>query len=474
MKYLGMMIDNRLSWNDHVDYIIKKTSNTSLKMTRMVRSTWGLSSDNMHLLYTAAIEPIITYSASVWAEGANQKKNARKLLSCQRYFLIRLARAYRTCSGAALTTLTGIMPIDVRLGELRDIYLAKKDYCSNIVAEDRIAQIPLTMSSLAHPSERTRERCLTHPQSMSSDQFNIYTDGSKSENGVGSAFAAFFDEHLLTTKKFKLYKLCSVFQAELLAINEATEWLLDLEYKNISITINTDSLSSVAAIKNLSNLNILVNSIHNNCTALRVLNKVTLTFRWIKAHTGTAGNELADRLANEAAQPNRPLYFELLTRSALKNLANEHHSKRWANRYHTGKEAGTTKLFVKTPSRSISKNGKRIDVNFWSTQFLTGHGCFKEYLFRFNISIHPWCNCEGQPEQTSTHILQDCAAFSDLRHQLARELKQPNNFHEDLTCLTNRQNSEAFNTFCKTAITRLNEEINGFNIPPTDLLNVPT
>jgi ribonuclease HI len=84
----------------------------------------------------------------------------------------------------------------------------------------------------------------------------VYMDGSKSENGVGSGIAIFIDKHLTFQLKYKLLERCSNNQAEQLAIAKALEKMKDLyylqEYQQC-LAIHTDSRISLDAIANPSN-----------------------------------------------------------------------------------------------------------------------------------------------------------------------------------------------------------------------------
>ncbi|KAF9407884.1 hypothetical protein HW555_012255 [Spodoptera exigua] len=51
----------------------------------------------------------------------------------------------------------------------------------------------------------------------------IYTDGSKSVDGVGAAYSYWRDGTEIRTKRMRLESMCTVFQAELLAIARATD-----------------------------------------------------------------------------------------------------------------------------------------------------------------------------------------------------------------------------------------------------------
>ena len=74
VKYLGVMLDNCLSWNAHVDYLQKKT-NKVVKMLRRLRHT--VPSCVIQNLYTTIVLPSLDYCDVVWS---GCMKNAAKKL----------------------------------------------------------------------------------------------------------------------------------------------------------------------------------------------------------------------------------------------------------------------------------------------------------------------------------------------------------------------------------------------------------
>ena len=95
---------------------------------------------------------------------------------------------------------------------------------------------------------------------------NIYTDGSKSDGGVGAAFVVKRNGSNLS-KKFKLNSLCSVFQAELLALSQALRWCV--QHLESDATVFSDSLSGLNALLHPSNTNQLVNECRKHLEDIR-------------------------------------------------------------------------------------------------------------------------------------------------------------------------------------------------------------
>jgi ribonuclease HI len=90
--------------------------------------------------------------------------------------------------------------------------------------------------------------------------WHIFTDGSKSEQGVGSGVAVFIGKVLTEQLKFQLDNRCSNNQAEQLAIVKALEIIETQQVNNKEhrkAVIYTDSkitLDSIRSAKNYSHL----------------------------------------------------------------------------------------------------------------------------------------------------------------------------------------------------------------------------
>ena len=106
----------------------------------------------------------------------------------------------------------------------------------------------------------------------------------------------------IQTNSSKLTDTTTVFQAEVTAINEAADYLLNLanHRKFHHVKILSDSQAALTALSNtklesqtVKNASIAQNSLKLRCDTVRLA--------WIKAHVGTQGNEEADQGAKEGA-----------------------------------------------------------------------------------------------------------------------------------------------------------------------------
>lgn len=156
----------------------------------------------------------------------------RKLISAQRVGLFSVIKPYRTVSNDALCVLAGVVPINIHLHNnslnymtinglhvvnINDTHVAKntlmiKEYtyaCPFYNQIHNIHFIPHTLDTV---------RPLHYPQ--------LFTDGSKMDNGTSAAFTVYYGDHYIFDRTLKLHKNNSIYQAELQAILSALRWIL--------------------------------------------------------------------------------------------------------------------------------------------------------------------------------------------------------------------------------------------------------
>lgn len=72
-------------------------------------------------------------------------------------------------------------------------------------------------------------------------------------------------------------------------------------------------------------------------------------------------------------------------------------------------------------------NRKHGELNFYLTQMLTGHGCFRAYLHRFGHDDNPYCPTCTETVEDVEHVMFHCPRYHEERHLLVNKLG------EDLT-----------------------------------------
>jgi RNA binding protein fox-1 len=115
LKYLGVMIDDRLNFNSHVDYACEKAAKAISALSRIMPNNAGPISSKRRLLASVS-SSILRYGGPAWITALQTQRNRAKLRSTARLMAIRVVSAYRTISSEAVCVIAGIFPIDITIG----------------------------------------------------------------------------------------------------------------------------------------------------------------------------------------------------------------------------------------------------------------------------------------------------------------------------------------------------------------------
>jgi len=242
----------------------------------------------------------------------------------------------------------------------------------------------------------------------------IYTDGSKGSRGVGAGVAIFSSNKPTARHKFKLDHRCSKNQAEQLAILKALQLTNHIEIADNAprtIGVYTDSRITIDSLKDTSNHNYLTEEVRKQLTSLRRTNWA-IEFLWIKSHAGNPGNELANRLAKDAASnKNTPVVFNRIPNTTLYKELEDETIQKWQEQWDRCNKAAITKQFFPNVRDRIHRT---ININPYFTALVTGHGKTQSYIHKFNISEKATCPCNLE-DQTLHHILYNCTCHKKQR-----------------------------------------------------------
>ena len=126
MKYLGLIIDNKFKFSEHISYTAERSSKLIHSLSKSAKLTWGLNHKALQTIYKGVILPLLLYGALVWAKAMKYEHNRFKYIRVQRLINIKIAKAFRTTSSEALYILAGTTPIVLRTeGRSGGIIIAK-------------------------------------------------------------------------------------------------------------------------------------------------------------------------------------------------------------------------------------------------------------------------------------------------------------------------------------------------------------
>jgi ribonuclease HI len=356
--------------------------------------------------------------------------NRLKYIRVQRLINIKIATAFRTTSSEALCTIAGTIPIIIRTEmAVRQYYIRKGlgDTRSPVDMEVEPKNWP-------HPAEIAT---VIEINEYEDKNIKMFTDGSKTEKGVGAGVAIFRGTELVTQLKYRLDSKCSNNQAEQLAIVKALEALESLNIDENSprtAAVITDSRVALDSIKNIRNHSFLIEEIRLRLLKLRG-NNWNIAFSWVKAHAGNRGNELADKIAKSAAMDdeNENSYNRIPRSAKYKELEDEMIIK-WEKEWEETPKAALTKQFFPIVSGRFKA---KLQVTPNLTALVTGHGKTRAYLHRFKLQESPTCPC-GKEQQTTDHLIYRCILLQQEREKLKRVTTKQGSWPTDKQDLINK------------------------------------
>ena len=69
-KFLGIILDSKLSWNEHIENVCKKAKGILMQCRKAVGPTWGFKPATMRWVYEVMVRPVLGYGATIWLNGS--------------------------------------------------------------------------------------------------------------------------------------------------------------------------------------------------------------------------------------------------------------------------------------------------------------------------------------------------------------------------------------------------------------------
>jgi len=280
-KYLGITLDTKLSFRELIISTTNKCTQLIHTLAKSAKLNWGLKQEALNTIYKGAILPLMLYGAPVWVRAMGKNCNRTLYSRVQRVMNIKITKAHCTTSNDALYILTGNAPVELKTEEAANLYRITKD------RQNQLLDHEIEHQDWTHPADTVR---ITEQNETMEHIIHTYTDGSKTEQGVGSRIAIYINNKLTHQIKHKLNNGCSNNQAEQTAILKALHALETIKLDNNTprtVKVFTDSKITIFSLKNAKNRKHLIEEIRRKTNDLEK-EKWHMDFTWIKAMLATA------------------------------------------------------------------------------------------------------------------------------------------------------------------------------------------
>lgn len=442
VKYLGVTLDSKLNWSSHLNNKIDKATIAFWQCRRMIGKQWGLTPKITLWLYQSVIRPIISYGAVVWWPRTKLVTVEAKLQRLQRLACMATTGCMRTTPTAAMEALLSLPPLHlfiqqeagaaaVRLKKLnlwKQVRVPHTEILNELVSREPLFEAVTDRIPKQYVFDK-KYRIQLHEdpnEGLNLKELRIFTDGSKTSTGTGSGTHS---EDLNIDISTPLGAHNTVFQAECMGIITATTAIEARKVKDHPIRILSDSRSVLQALQSDTMTSGLIYECHRALT--KVCENSTITLQWIKGHSGSRGNDAADRLARAGSEmiaigpePIIPLPFGWL-RSALRHNTKVLHQSYWTNLNtcrQTREALPTINPGLSRKLRGLGRPQLRLLIGA-----LTGHGLLNKHLHNLGVTDSPLCRACMEAEETATHILLECAGVANYR---ALHLGSPRSLQE--------------------------------------------
>lgn len=254
---------------------------------------------------------------------------------------------------------------------------------------------------------------------------HVFTDGSKMDDRVGCAFRIRTVNDILKDGSFRIPDRCSVYQAEVLAIQHAAKQIVDREY-NGAVTFFVDSQ---AAMLGLRTGRVRSQVVLDTILALERLGR-PYQFVWVKAHSGVPDNEAVDELAKEATKRNAVVDMPI-PRSEIKDVVLSALRDIWNEQWQEYGEARMSKFWYSSQDKYRAKEVcylSRLKLGRF-IRIITGHNALRYYNHVLDETLSPVCRLCGNADETFHHFATDCVGTRRERRE----------FFEDRDILANME-----------------------------------
>ena len=198
-KFLGVYVDEYLTWKHHISFICKQISKS---VGIIFRSRFYLSSKTKVTLYYALIYPYITYCNSTWS--STYVSNLNRIFYLQKRVVRAIVNSDYRAHSAPLFAKLGILDIF----QVNSFQIAKFMFChQNQLLPPMFLNLFLTSSQVHNYGTRAANQYRSHSCRTNLKQFTVLYQGPKIWNSLPQSITS--SSSLFTFKK-KMLKFLSI------------------------------------------------------------------------------------------------------------------------------------------------------------------------------------------------------------------------------------------------------------------------
>lgn len=464
VKYLGMWLDRGLTWGKHINEIIQRCSKFLNLLKVLVGSSWGIHTVHVRRLYIALIRSRMEYGCILFDSSA--QTHLSKLDKLQNQAMRVIGGFIKSTPIHVMESELCIVPLYLRRSLLAYKFCLKSQSWSNKITVNSIKDLASVCTTnywskkgkplLVKVFSETQDLCVfsSDPlpmfsldiwmsainiksviavnldcviRSKESYELNsikldvkmelykkysgwdlIFTDGSKSVDGIGAALYHFNSGF---RKCFKIINQVSVMSAELVAISEALTFVLSKNFDTCVVLSDCKSalqhiISCVFAHR--SGVSVAYDVVRKIAECRT--KGINLKLQWVPSHIGLRGNDVADELARQAAINGLaykldPNYSELFSKFKIKIYLD------WKEYF--DKRSLTKGIWYRTIISEPPRVPWFIDYKFPRKvlkvlmRLRSGHLPFNKFAFLMRKVQSSKCElCEM--EEDAVHVLEEC------------------------------------------------------------------
>jgi ribonuclease HI len=441
---LGVVIDNRLSFTKHVDYILNKAKKTLWAAKSYIGKAWGVSIGKALYVYKQILLPRCVFGGVIWWKATEKKTTKAKLTSLQGTALRLATGASSTVPIAALEALLDIPPIYVKIRMNAIVTCArlikhgfwrgresKGDH--SFIAVSLRNYTDITNDDDTNPEWNSLRKFRVFTKNGNGNAYqnpdtnfdiNIYVDASKTDKKVGvGLYLAELDEGY----SYRLSDHTDSTQAETLAIRAAALSLSDEESSGKHVRIISDSLPALAAIQRAKTYK------HSTVECVNALNVLsltasTITIEWTKGHSGSTSHDMADQLAKIGCRRSEVDIVTSIPATSFKALIIEKERTLALNIWRSIKgNYGVSNILIDGYNSEIAREIAklpRLDARTVCS-LMCGSGPTKQLQWRMNKTDNPFCRYCGTMEHESVaHLLFSCSRWRSKREKILGDISK--------------------------------------------------